>query len=560
MANLSNAIRHKRFKIKNSEDVNVFIDVGEAEPISLCLQNCSISGFLAHSENDFFSKAEIGKIYPNAKLIFQDNVVTMGRVVYRNSTSQDDKFAYGFSLVDAKLPIEGKLSKYIVTDLSVDSSSYDYELSSEKFNLSHFQEEDIYNIDLFDKCQKYKIFYKNWSNTNNFLYREVRKPSKGKRIILNRKRKAGRSDFLSMGSNDYFGLASHPKVCEAASNALKEYGFGSTGSPITTGLSDLHLELSSYISHLFKKEKTILFNSGYAANVGTIQALCKATDITYFDMLSHASIQDGVKLSGTNARLFIHNNMSHLEKVLNKDRAKHSGSLVIAEGVFSMDGDTCRLDEISVLSKKHNSRLMVDEAHSFGVLGNTGLGTCEKFNLVDEVDLIMGTFSKVCGGIGGFVTCSEDVYNWLCTFSRANIFSVSLPPCNVAAALQALKLFNDDKSYLKDLRENIKNFKEGLSGLGYHIPTSHESAVIPFIVGNEAKMSIVLEHLINNGIFPTPVIYPATSRSSCRLRFTIQSSHNESDIDYVISVLEQAVSKADLDLNTINEQVKKIYS
>ena len=559
MISVNQGIRNKRFLCNKKLP---FVFDRQQQTIQAIVLNASLTGALIEvSETEYPNlKLCVDDIVSNAKVVLNDQEFFVGRSSIKNIRYFEDlkSTVVGIKFIDHRIPIDSDLS--CCFDLSLQESLYDFELSPQKFNLSHFYEDDISSIDLFEKCSKYQIFYKAWSLSNNFLYRETRKPSKGKRVILNRRRKAGRKDFLAMGSNDYFGLAAHPKVCEAAKQAIDDYGLGSTGSPITTGLTDLHHELSNYISGLFKKDKTILFNSGYAANLGTIQALCNASDVTFLDVLSHASIQDGVKLSRAHSRLFAHNNIRHLEKLMHKDRKNFKGALTIAEGVFSMDGDVPPLDKIYALSQKYSSRLMVDEAHSFGVIGNNGLGTCEKFNLIEKTDLIMGTFSKVCGSIGGFVCCSEAAYNWLCSFSRANIFSVSLPPCNVAATLQAIKLFQEDKTYINSLHKNIKIFKEGLSELGYKIPASHESAVIPFVIGNEEKMAIVLECLIDNGIFPTPVIYPATSRSSCRLRFTILASHNESDMDYAISILEKAVAKADLNLEAIsNEQLKKIY-
>ncbi|MEK7356128.1 MAG: aminotransferase class I/II-fold pyridoxal phosphate-dependent enzyme [Bdellovibrionota bacterium] len=375
----------------------------------------------------------------------------------------------------------------------------------------------------------------------------VRLPSMGARVNLERKRKNGRNDYLIMGSNDYLGLAAHPEVLKVSKEAIDKYGFGSTGSPLTTGISDLHEELGHFLASMFKKEKCILFNSGYAANLGTISGLIQNQDLVVADMIAHASIQDGMKMSNGTSRFYKHNNVQHLDNLLGEIRKDHCGSLVVTEGVFSMDGDVAPIDEIVKIARKHKSRIMVDEAHSFGVIGPKGLGGCEKYGMLDQVDIVMGTFSKIAGGIGGFICTTEDVADWLYWLARSHMFSVSIPPSTAAAALKALQIFQSDRSIVQNLQANIKHFAHGLRSLGFDISPNHESAVLPAVIGDQEKLGVMNKHLMDAGVFVVPVPYPAVSRTKIRFRFTVMATHTTSDLDYALNVLESAMLAAKFD-------------
>jgi 7-keto-8-aminopelargonate synthetase-like enzyme len=227
------------------------------------------------------------------------------------------------------------------------------------------------------------------------------------------------------------------------------------------------------------------------------------------------------------------------------ERDQYVGCLVVTEGVFSMDGDVAPLDQISAVSRRHNGRLMVDEAHSFGVVGPGGLGAAARCGVLPQVDVVMGTFSKICGGIGAFAAGSAEMVDWLYHFSRPHIFSVSIPPSTAAAALAALRIFMTEKELVNSLKENISHFANGLRHLGFSINPHHESSVIPVIIGDEKKLSIMNAHLRDEGIFAVPIVYPAVSRTSCRFRFTLMAQHTRSDLDFVLTTLEAAMRKAD---------------
>ncbi len=544
MADISKMMRSKRFSIKDQEKITLKIETYTGSRYDLRPTNCSITGIGAILNGTVATEEglEVGQIIPAAKLICAESELTLGRLVLRRLEVQNGKTILAFSTVDSRIPVDGVLRRYL--DTSVDSSkgAYDFELNPTKFSVRSFLESNRTNIDLFAQPQQFEIFYREWIESPKFQYGNIRTASKGERVKLRQRRKGSRNDFLVVASNDYLGLATAPEVMEAAKKAIDDYGFGSTGSPLATGLTDIHEELCSFLATIFHKEKVILFNSGYAANVGVIPSLTGAQDLIVSDILSHASILDGLQMSKATARFFKHNNPTHLEKILKENRDEHMAALIITEGVFSMDGDVPPLPEIMEMSRKYNARLMVDEAHSFGVLGATGRGTTEKFPTV-KPDIIMGTFSKICGGIGGFIASDHEVIHWLNFYARSLMFSVSIPPSTAAAALAALKLFVAKPQLVKQLHSNIAHFVAGLRDLGFNINPNHESAVIPVVVGDEEKMGIMNQIFWQNGIYVVPIAYPVVGRNQARFRFTIMATHTVSDLDYVLNVLDRAMEK-----------------
>lgn len=546
MNTVSKVMRATRFKIKDpNKKLKLRVETMTGGRFEFSLVNCSISGLAVTyqgvlSSSDGF---EEGSLIPAAKLICDANEITLGRLVLRRLVKNDGVCDVAFSTIDNRIPVDGVLSRYIACDLDARHNPYEFELSPDKFNTSFFREGSQTNVDIFQRAKQFQIFYKDWQKSSKFQYYNIRLPSHGNRIKLTQRWKGNRNDYLVVSSNDYLGLASAPEVVDAAKKALDAYGFGSTGSGVMTGLTAVHEELCEYIAKLLNREKVLLFNSGYTANVGIITALSSAQDLLAADLHSHASIQDGMRMSNATSRFFKHNDPQHLDKILSENEASHNGILVITEGVFSMDGSVPPLDKIAQVARKHNARLMVDEAHSFGVIGPTGLGCWEKYPNVN-VDLLMGTFSKICGSIGGFAAGSEEVINWLHSNARAYMFSVTVPPSTAAATLAALKMVTAHPELINRLQANIKHFVAGLRHLGCPIKESHESAVIPVVVGDENKLGIMNEVFRNEGVYVIPIIYPAVARTQCRFRFTMMATHSTSDLDYVLSVLEKAMLKA----------------
>ena len=424
MSELSKGMRHRRFNLVKDSPVRCVIETNTGTRLTLSVRNASLSGIGGETSEEVVNDESlaIGSIIAAGKLTFEGHEYALGRLVVRTYKQDEGKLFIGFSTVDSKVPVDGSLSRYLEESVDVDSV-YDYELSADRFSIANFREGSDSNVDLFAKTKKYGIFFREWEKTDRFGSSNVRTASMGPRSNLTARRKNGRHDFLIMGSNDYLGMASNPEVLRAAHESLDKYGFGSTGSPLTTGITDLHLELCNMLAQMFRKEKVILFNSGYAANLGTISGLIQAQDLVVADMIAHASIQDGMELCQGTSRFFKHNNPQHLNEMLGELRKNHAGALVITEGVFSMDGDVPPLTQIYDVARANKCRIMVDEAHSLGVIGPRGLGACEKFGLTDKVDIIMGTFSKIGGAIGGFIAdgCGYRRLDWLAS-TRAHVF------------------------------------------------------------------------------------------------------------------------------------------
>lgn len=547
MGNLQKSVRQKRYQVKNNCEVFLWVGTQFGDTIKFQITNCSQNGLKA-TWNETGSDTEWlreGDIVSSSKLVFDSKEVSLGRLAIRRAAREEDgSWDLAFSCVDIPVPVTGHLSKFL--DINLDRENVSgKELSSGKFTLAHFVENEHSNADLFSRIREFGVFHSDWLLSDKYAYQNIRVASKGNRVELNRLRKGGRKDYLMMGSNDYLGLGAHPEVVEATKKALDIYGFGSTGSPVSTGMSDLHTELQDKVARLHQKEAALLYNSGYAANVGIIGGITTTGDLVIADQLCHASIQDAMNMSKATSRFFKHNNIEHLKSILEKERGNFNGCLIVTEGVFSMDGDTAPLDQIFALARQYNARVMVDQAHCFGVVGPNGLGICDKFNLLRDVDIIMGTFSKIGGGIGGFVAGSKDLIDWLRYFSRSHLFSVSLPPSTVAAVLKSLDIFTSDKSLVSNLKRNVKQFVTGLKTMGFeHISENHESAVIPVLIGDETKMGTMYQSLLEDGIWCTPVVYPVVSRRNCRFRFTMMATHTVSDVDYALACLEKAMLKA----------------
>ena len=549
MANITKSLRNIRYKIQPGATAHLVVETTAGKQYGLKILDVSINGLGTVSQEavDTDNGLEVSALLPYSKLILENQEVSLGRLVVRRIESQEKGSFVALSLVDGRVPVFDALSKCLEQNIKDRKDPFSYELSPSKFNVGSFKELENDNNDLFFRTKQFEVYFDEWKSSAKYQHHNIRLPSHGPRVNLTRSRTNNRNDFLVMGSNDYLGLSSHPEVLEAAKTAIDQYGFGSTGSPLTTGITEIHEELTALLARIFKKESAILFNSGYAANIGTIAGLTRETDLILADFYSHASLQDGLKMSSATSKLFKHNDVNHLERLLKEFRDQYSGALLVTEGVFSMDGDVPALKEILDLANKYNARVMLDEAHSFGVIGNNGLGcweTCPNQN----VDIIMGTFSKICGGIGGFIAADKEVVKWLTWHARSHIFSVSIPPSTAAAALAAIKLFLRKPEIKDQLKRNIAHFIEGLLHIGWPIEPDHQSAVIPLIIGDEEKLGIMNQVFRDQGVYVIPVIYPAVSKKQSRFRFTIMANHTISDLDYALLVIEKALRAANVGL------------
>ncbi len=343
--------------------------------------------------------------------------------------------------------------------------------------------------------------------------------------------------MLMMGSNSYLGLTNHPRVIEAAKKATDKYGTGCAGSRFLNGTLDIHLELEDKLAKLVGKEGSLAFAAGYMANLGTISAMVGKGEFIVTDKFDHASIIDGCTLSPGKMLRYNHNNMEHLEKVL-KNKVCGQNSLIVVDGIFSMEGDIANIPEICRLAKKYGSSVMVDEAHSLGVLGKRGEGASGHFNCTDDVDLIMGTFSKSLASIGGFIAGSKDLMHYLKHHARSLIFSASLPPASAASVLEAMKIMEEEPERMKQLWDNTHFMAEGFVNMGYDIGVSN-TPVIPLHVGSMMNALKMWKMLDLEGVFINPVVPPAVPPTDTLIRTSFMATHTIDQLSEALDKFEK---------------------
>lgn len=342
--------------------------------------------------------------------------------------------------------------------------------------------------------------------------------------------------IIMCGSNNYLGLTTHPKVRQAAIEAIERYGTSCTGSRFLNGNMTIIEELEEKLAKWVGKEAALVFSTGMQVNLGTISALVGKRDIVILDKEDHASIVDGAILSGGKIARYRHNDMTHLERVL-KSLPEEPGKLLVVDGLFSMEGDIAPLPEIIPLCKKYNARLMVDDAHAMGVLGG-GRGTAAHFGMTEDVDLIMSTFSKSFASIGGFVAGEFEVIDYVKHHARSLIFSAAIPPANTATVLAALDVMEEQPELVEQLERNAKFMREGFQQLGFD--TGHsQSPIIPIIIGDDALTFKTWSDLFENGVFVNPVISPATAPGHQLLRTSYMASHTRDQLEKVLEIFEK---------------------
>ncbi len=352
---------------------------------------------------------------------------------------------------------------------------------------------------------------------------------------------------MMFGSNSYLGLTNHPRLKEAAKKAIDKYGSGCAGSRFLNGTLDLHLELEHKLAEFVGKEEAIVFSTGMQVNLGVLSSLLGRKDFIINDELNHASIIDGSRLSLATSYKFRHNDMEALEKRLRKlkDEAPDAVKLVVVDGVFSMEGDIAKLDQICALAQKYGAQVMVDDAHALGVIGENGRGTASHFKLNDEVDLIMGTFSKSLASIGGFIAADSSIINFLKHHARSLIFSASIAPANAASVLAALELIQEEPERIERLWENTRLAHGLLRELGFDIGKS-ETPIIPIYVRDVEKTFILTKELLQNGVFVNPVITPAVKPEDSLIRFSLMATHTRDQIETAIDRIYRISKKLDI--------------
>ena len=347
-------------------------------------------------------------------------------------------------------------------------------------------------------------------------------------------------NVIVLCSNNYLGLANHPKLKQAAISATRKYGAGSGSVRVIAGTMDLHLKLERALADYRRAESSITFQSGYATNLGTISALVDERDLIISDELNHGSIIDGCRLTKAERRVYKHKDMGDLEKQL-QDTDRFRRVLVITDGVFSMDGDIAPLKEIVELAQENQALTYVDDAHGDGVLGANGRGITNHYQLEGKVDVDMGTFSKAFGCVGGYVVGSKELCTYLQNKVRSFLLSGSQPPAVPGACIAAVQLVQRTPSLVKKLWDNTRYFKKGLKDLGFDIGDS-ETPITPVIVGETGRARRLADHLFKLGIFVLPIVYPMVAKDRARIRTIATSTHTRVDLDKALDAFEKAGS------------------
>ncbi|MCL5783666.1 MAG: glycine C-acetyltransferase [Candidatus Thermoplasmatota archaeon] len=348
---------------------------------------------------------------------------------------------------------------------------------------------------------------------------------------------------LNMCSNNYLGLADHPDIKKAAIDAIEEYGVGAGAVRSIAGSNEIHRKLEERVARFKHMESALVYQGGLLANTGTIPALVSREDLVFSEELNHASIIDGVRLSSAQRVMYRHMDMADLEARLKENAGKGRRSLIISDGVFSMDGDIAPLPEIVELAERHGAMSYVDDAHGEGVLGDHGRGICDHFNLSKRIDVEMGTFSKAIGSMGGFVAGSQELVDYLMRKARPFLFSSGLNPGDAAAVLKAIEIMEKDDSLLKKLWENTVYLQDGLRNLGFNLGST-KTPITPVIIGDEKKTLQMSRELYDSEkVFASPIVYPTVPAGTARIRLMPSAVHSRDDMDHALSAFTKTGKK-----------------
>jgi 8-amino-7-oxononanoate synthase len=385
-------------------------------------------------------------------------------------------------------------------------------------------------VELFEKCYNFTRA-REAMEAGDYPYFIPLSDTEGTEVTID-----GRK-LIMIGSNNYLGLTTHPKVREAAIEAVRQYGTSCTGSRFLNGSLRLHNQLEEELADFVGKEAALVFSTGYQVNVGTISALVGRGDVVITDKEDHASIVDGCQMALGEMLRFRHSDMNSLERALSRCEPDQ-GKLVVIDGVYSMGGDIAPLPDIVSLCQKYGARLMVDDAHAVGVLGDCGRGTADYYGVTDGVDLIMGTFSKSFASLGGFLAGDDAVIHYVQHHARSLIFSASMPAANVAACLAALDIMRSDPGLSQRVCDIAARMREGYQALGYNTGGS-ETPVVPIIIGDDDKTFMMWRALFDAGVYTNPVIPPAVPPSKSLLRTSYMATHTDEQMERVLGLFEQ---------------------
>ncbi|MGE4284232.1 MAG: aminotransferase class I/II-fold pyridoxal phosphate-dependent enzyme [Clostridia bacterium] len=423
-------------------------------------------------------------------------------------------------------------------------------MDSTKYSLADFY--DLQNMDMLGRAKTFYEYLEDIHKNHHDQYRRISVSGSGPVMTVLDPYTGTQKEMIYMASNDYLNLTRHPRSINAGRAALEKYGTGAGSVPLLGGTLDIHVELENKIAAFKGCESAIIYTNGFGSNCGSLAALLRENDVAILDILVHASIIDGCR--DTHMEYFRHNNMSSLEKVLQKCQNKFNTKLVVVDGVYSMDGDISKLNEVVELAHHYGAYVMVDEAHATGVIGKNGRGTPEYFNIEGQVDIVSGTFSKALGVVGGFVASRKEIIGYLHYYSRPYMFSTAQTPQTAASLIEAMNIIEDEPELRDSLWKNINYFRRNLLALGFNLGNS-ETAIFPIVVGNDVKVREICRELHESGIYVNPVQYPAVSRKLSRVRMSIMCNHTKAHLDKVLNALEHIGKKYKITTKSIAKEV-----
>lgn len=457
------------------------------------------------------------------------------QVVWNNNHASSDKEVNGIGVkfINISEFDEKRFYRYLINlekDLEVEINSDEHTL----FDFANVKEKKLEN-----RLKPAWGYVQDFKKKGYYTYCRPLVSHSVNRVMVQDGETGKSRQMIMMGSNSYLGLSSHPKVIESVRKCIDQYGTGAASAPMLAGTFDLHNRLEKKLAEMKDCEDAIVFTSGYTTNVGTISALVKSRDLILLDKLSHASIIDGCMMGHCKFKTFRHSDVEHLEELLIKNRGSFDEVFIIVEGIYSMDGDICPLPDIYKLAKKYDAKIIMDDAHATGVIGEGGKGTASHFGLEGKIDIEIGTLSKAVGHFGGFVASTKEVVTYLRHYSRSYFFATGLPPTVIASCLAAIEVMQNDSSIMDKLWENINYFKSRLIDLGFDVVKNTQSAVIPIIIGEELTMRKMSKRLDEEGLYLNPVPYPAVPMHKTRFRATIMATHTKEDLDTALEILEK---------------------
>lgn len=411
------------------------------------------------------------------------------------------------------------------------------------FAMASFRDfENIPGIDAAQRAEEFQLFLNYLKDKGHLNYRIESMTGCGPEMDLMLPGKSSAQRCACFVSNDYLGLTQHSAIKETLKNAIDKYGTGAGASPAIGGHFSYHQDLENKIAKFFKRGSAILYTTGYTANSATLQCLLQKEDIAIIDMAVHASVYEGCQL--TNIKTFLHNNMDALEHALKHAQHTFRTKMVIIDGVYSQDGDWAKMDRIAELTHHYGAYLVVDDAHGTGVVGETGRGVIEEYNLFDKVDIITGTFSKAFAHIGGYVVADTALINFLKYQSKQHLFSTTATPTTLGI-IKAMEILDEEPIWKNRLWENITYLKDRLVKMGFDIGTT-ASAIIPVKIGDIAKTLEAGKLLLEAGVYANPIMYPAVSKKNARVRLNIMATHTKGHLDQLLNAFEHLDKKLEI--------------